>query len=30
MIPGRERSQVLLAGLPDTVIGFVFMKGVWG
>jgi hypothetical protein len=28
MIPGRERSQVLLAGLPDTVIGFVFMKGV--
>jgi hypothetical protein len=28
MIPGRERSQVLLAGLPDTVIGFVLMKGV--
>jgi hypothetical protein len=27
MIPGRERSQVLLAGLPDAVIGFVFMKG---
>jgi hypothetical protein len=28
MIPGPERSQVLLAALPDTVIGFVFMKGV--
>jgi len=28
MIPGCERSQVLLAGLPDTVIGFLFMKGV--
>jgi hypothetical protein len=27
MIPGCEKSQVLLAGLRDTVIGFVVMKG---